>query len=110
MSSTPLTGEEGPVSTEEKENIPITISRSARYYQIHREAELAKKKESYCQRPDVIAKREERERKRAEKEATRAQKQKEKEDKAQAKLELALRTSKRRPPKAGQADSNSPVC
>jgi len=104
-----LTGEEGPVSTEEKENIPITISRSARYYQIHREAELAKKKESYCQRPDVIAKREERERKQSEKDALRIQKQKEKEEKAQAKLELAHLTSRRRPPKA-EAGPNAPMC
>jgi hypothetical protein len=98
MSSIPLPHEEGPVSTEERAAIP-NLSRSARFYRIHRESELAKKKEAYRQRPDVIAKREERERKQSEKDALRIQKQKEKEEKAQAKLELALLTSRRRPPK-----------
>lgn len=73
-----------------------TMNPKRRYYIIHREDELAKSKERYNSRPDVIAKREEKERKRAEKEAEIERKRLEREERNKAKLELALATSKKK--------------
>ena len=42
---------------------------ATRYYRLHRDEQLARKKEEYNKKPEIIAKREERERKRAEKES-----------------------------------------
>jgi hypothetical protein len=80
-----------------------TMPRHQRYYALHREDKLAKDKERYNNKPEVIAKREERERKRIEKEAEKiAKKEAEKEEKRiekervrQEKLALALATSKK---------------
>ena len=44
-----------------------SITPAARFYRLHRDEQLARKKEEYNNRPDVIAKREERRRKLAEK-------------------------------------------
>ena len=73
-----------------------TITASARFYRLHREEHLAKKKAEYAVRPDVIAKREEKERKRAEKivkqEEEKAAKRAEKKKKAQALVLVAEQT------------------
>ena len=44
-----------------------SITPAARFYRLHRDEQLARKKEEYNNRPEVIAKREERRRKLAEK-------------------------------------------
>lgn len=54
-----------------------TITPSARFYRLNRDEHLAKKKAQYDARPDVIAKREEKERKRAERDAIKAAKKEE---------------------------------
>ena len=74
-----------------------------RYYALHRDQKKAKDLERYHNRPDVIAKREERERKKAEKEAEKARikleekesKEQEKERIRQEKLQLALETRRK---------------
>lgn len=66
------------------------MPRHTRYYTLHREERLAK----YNSRPDIIAKREEREKKRQEKEAEKAAKAAEKEATRQARLALALTTTR----------------
>ena len=81
-----------------------TMPRHQRYYALHRDEKLAKDKERYNNKPEVIAKREEKERKRAEKEAEKQLKKEsekeakriEKERLRQEKLELALATSKKK--------------
>ena len=80
-----------------------TITASARFYRLHREEHLAKKKAEYAARPDVIAKREEKERKRAERDAIKAAKKEEekaakraeKEKKAQALVLVAEQTRRK---------------
>ena len=83
------------------------LTRNQRYHLLNREVRLQKQHEKYINRPDVIAKREERERKKAEKEA---QKQKEKEERTlhrrmqtqlalQEKIKLAAETKRVRKPK-----------
>jgi hypothetical protein len=77
------------------------MTKEQRYYALHREQKIAKDLERYHNRPDIIAKREERERKKAEKEAEKTKKkmeekelkQQEKERIRQEKLQLALQTS-----------------
>lgn len=90
--------ETGAVETVTTEPLMV-MTKGARYYQLHRDQKLAKEKERYDSRPEVIAKREERERKRAEREqqkqAILAAKQAEKQAKIQLKHELALKTSKK---------------
>lgn len=79
------------------------ITPSARFYRLNRDEHLAKKKAQYDARPDVIAKREEKERKRAErdvinamkKEAEKAVKRAEKEKKAQALVLVAEQTKRK---------------
>ena len=79
----------------------VKMTKEQRYYHLHREQKIAKDLERYHNRPDVIAKREERERKKAEKEAEKAKnkmeekelKQQEKERIRQEKLQLALQSS-----------------
>jgi hypothetical protein len=78
----------------------VKMPRHQRYYAIHREEKLLKDKERYNNKPEVIAKREEKERlkaqkeseKKAKKEAEKALKQQEKEKVRQEKLTLALAT------------------
>jgi hypothetical protein len=74
----------------------IKMDNSKRWYILNRDKEIARKKEYYNSRPDVIAKREEREKKRAEKEAEAERKRAEREERLKAKLELALATSKKK--------------
>jgi hypothetical protein len=52
-----------------------SITPAARFYRLHREEQLARKKEEYNNRPDIIAKREERERNKLEKEMKKKEKQ-----------------------------------
>lgn len=97
-----------------------TLSRSARYYRLHRQIQLEKKKEEYNSRPDVVKKREERERKREEREALRLQKQKEREERIKADILLAEKTSRKRtmitppqppsPPSGAGLLGDSPAC
>jgi hypothetical protein len=54
---------------EETQDITQKMTPATRYYRLHRDEQLAKKKEEYNNSPAVIAKREQRERKKAEKEA-----------------------------------------
>lgn len=80
-----------------------TITPAARFYRLHRDEQLAKKKLEYQNRPDVIAKREERERKKAEKKsenaltklAEKAAKQAEKDKKVQERVEIAIKTKRK---------------
>jgi len=80
-----------------------TITPAARFYRLHRDEQLAKKKLEYQNRPDVIAKREERERKKVEKESERAlaklaekaAKQAEKDRKVQERVEIAIKTKRK---------------
>lgn len=81
--------------TMEAEQSTTTISAAARFYRLHREEQLAKKKEEYRTRPDVIAKREERERKRAEKAIAKAAKQEEKIKKIQERIMIAEQTRRK---------------
>ena len=86
----------------------IKITRKQRWYALHREEELARAREEYNSRPDVVAKREEKEKKKAEKDAIKqAEKEVNKEkkriereernrEKNKVKLELALATSKKK--------------
>lgn len=74
------------------------MSRSTRYYLLHREHKLAKEKERYDSKPEVIAKREERERRRAEKAAVKTAadiKREARRAELQQKQELALKSSKK---------------
>lgn len=84
-----------------------TITASARFYRLNREEQLAKKKEQYEARADVIQKREEKERKRLEKAIKQAEekaaKQAEKEKKIQARVLIAAQTKRVTKPKTGAA-------
>ena len=79
-----------------------TITPCARYYRLHRDEQLAKKKEEYNNRPDVIVKREEREAKTAQKEAEKAAKQAEKDKKIQESVALAEQTKRKLKTKSEQ--------
>ena len=72
-----------------------TITPAARFYRLHRDEQLAKKKLEYQNRPDVIAKREERERKKAEKNAAKKDKQQEKDKKVQERIAIAVETKRK---------------
>jgi len=72
-----------------------TITPAARFYRLHRDEQLAKKKLEYQNRPDVIAKREERERKKAEKESEKEAKQAEKNKKVQERIAIAVETKRK---------------
>lgn len=92
-------------TTEQTSLAPLTPA--MRYYLLNREEKLKKMSERYHNRPDVIAKKEERERLRAEKEAKKeaekeAKKAEKKEKRSQRdrssleeRIELAKRTSKK---------------
>jgi hypothetical protein len=77
---------------EEKEK----ITPSARYYRLHREEHLAKKKQEYANKPDVIAKREVREQKNAAKDAEKEVKREERERKVQERIAIAKATSQKK--------------
>lgn len=64
----------------------IKMSRDARYYRLNRDARIQKAKDAYHSRPDVIAKREDREKRKVEKEA---ELQKKKEERERKRIELA---------------------
>ena len=92
-------------STLTMSDIPIT--RAARYYRLHRDEHLAKKKEDYAKKreaekdtPEWIAKNEEKERKKREKEEEKNNiksiKLAEKEKKRQESLLIAIMTSKKK--------------
>lgn len=72
-----------------------TITAAARFYRLHREEQLALKKDAYSKRPDVIAKREERERKKAEREVAEAAKQEERVKKMQERVMIAEQTKRK---------------
>jgi hypothetical protein len=80
-----------------------SITPAARFYRLHRDEQLARKKEEYNNRPEVIAKREERRRKMAEREAERkakqeeekAEKQQEKDKKIQELVAIAVQTKRK---------------
>lgn len=83
------------------------LSRAARYYRLHRDEQLAKKKAEYAAKkaekettPEFIAKIAERERKRAEaaekKEREAAERRQAKEEKIRKAVELAIATSQRK--------------
>ena len=84
----------------------ITLTPSARYYLLHREEKLAKFRERYNNRPDVIAKRQEKEARKAattiskkvESEEEKQEKRLEKQRQLQEKTALA-RATKRKPSK-----------
>ena len=96
------------------------MTRHQRYYLLNRESRNQKNKEAYNNRPDVIAKREERERIKAEKEAQKkAEKEAEKEAKKetkrqqkqlelQEKTRIAAETKRQRKPKS-EATSDYPA-
>ena len=71
-------------------------TRSARFYRLHRDEQLAKKKQEYDTNPEVITRRAERERMRAEREAEKLLKQIEKENKLQEKIKQAIATSQKK--------------
>jgi hypothetical protein len=72
-----------------------TITAAARFYRLHREEQLALKKEAYSKRPDVLAKREERERKRVERDIANAAKKEEREKKRQERIMIAEQTKRK---------------
>ena len=82
------------MATEESETSD-TITAAARFYRLHREEQLAIKKEAYNSRPDVVKKREERERKRVERETAHAAKQEEREKKMQERIMIAEQTKRK---------------
>jgi hypothetical protein len=71
-----------------------SLNKDERFYILHCKEGLAKAREAYNNRPDVIAKREKRERIRVQKEAERIQKQEE-EKQRQEKLAVALATKRK---------------
>lgn len=77
------------------------ITPAARYYRLHREERLAKRKEEYNTNPAVIAKRLENEKRKEEREQKKAeeklQKQLEKERKVQERIAIAKASSQKKP-------------
>ncbi len=70
------------------------ITPSERYYLLHREEKLAKLKEKYNNRPDIIAKRVEKDRIRKEREQAKEQLRLEKEKQRQLRIEAAKASSR----------------
>jgi hypothetical protein len=81
----------------------VKLTPGARYYRLHAKDEIERVKSYYHSRPDVIAKREERERRRAEKgiakaatkEEEKERKRQEREKLRQERLALAIATSRK---------------
>ena len=74
----------------------VKMTYAMRYYRLHREERLAKKKEERESKPEAIARKEERERKKLEKEEEKEAKQREKERIRQEHAALAFETSKKK--------------
>ena len=70
------------------------ITPSMRYYLLHKDEKNAKALARYHSKPDVIAKKEERERKKAEKEAEKEVQKKVREKKRQERIQLAMETKR----------------
>jgi hypothetical protein len=79
---------------EEAETPKMTAA--MRYYRLHRDERLAKKKEARENDPNIQARREERERKKIEKAAEKVVQKMERERKRQEQVALALETSKKK--------------
>lgn len=71
------------------------LTKGAKYHALYREQRLEKAREAYNSRPEVIAKREERERLKAEKDAAKEAARQEKEQKRQEKLAAAIASRKK---------------
>lgn len=88
----------------------VKIPASTRYYRLHREERIAK----YHSRPDVIAKKEEREKKKAEKEAEIERKREERKRIREQNRLVAIATSKLKPKIEENLDAfldgSFPVC
>jgi hypothetical protein len=84
------------------------LSSSARYYHLHRVERITKKLEVYHSRPDVIAKRAERERIKAEKEAQKAADKAERAKKVEEKRLIALKTRRKGQPIPKEAGGLAP--
>ena len=78
------------------QDVQEKITPSARFYRLHREEHLAKKKQEYANKPDVIAKREAREQKNAAKDAEKEVKRQERERKVQERVAIAKATSQKK--------------
>lgn len=72
------------------------MDKDRRCYYLHREEYIAKKLQRYHSRPDVIAKKAERERKKAEKEAQKLIEKEEREQRRKEQLEMAQMTRKKK--------------
>ena len=72
------------------------ITPSMRYYLLHKDEKNAKALARYHSKPDVIAKKEERERKKAEKEVEKEMKRQEREKKQQERIQMAMETKRTR--------------
>ena len=72
------------------------MTAAMRYYRLHRDERLAKKKEARENDPNMQARKEERERKKIEKAAEKVVQQMERERKRQEQVALALETSKKK--------------
>lgn len=94
---------------EETQDMPQgKMTRHQRYYLLNREARSQKHKEIYNNRPDVIAKRAERERIRAEKEAEKEAKRQQKQLELQERTRIAAETKLQKKPKS-EATSDYPA-
>jgi len=82
------------MAEETNQQIVPTLTKYQRYYALHKKEKNAKTLERYHNRPDIIAKREERERKKAEKDAEKEVKRIEREKRQQERLALAIATRK----------------
>jgi hypothetical protein len=89
------------------------FTRNQRYYALHREQKLAKVIERYNSKPEIIAKREERDKlkleKATQKHADKEAKKVEKEKKREEKERLAVLTSRKKREQAAAPPLNPPV-
>ena len=83
------------ITMEETDEKP-KMTAAMRYYRLHRDERLAKKREARENDPNMQARKEERERKKAEKAAEKEAQQLERERKRQEQAVLALETSKKK--------------
>jgi len=82
------------MAEETNNHVVPTLTKHQRYYALHKKEKNAKTLERYHNRPDIIAKREERERKKTEKDSEREVKRIEREKRQQERLALAIATRK----------------
>lgn len=83
-------------TTDMVEPVQEKITPSMRYYLLHKDEKNAKALARYHSKPDVIAKKEERERKKAEKEVEKEMKRQEREKKQQERIQIAMETKRTR--------------